>query len=106
MRPAPYQILFCLALATAVCLPVAPAAAQTCTLNMADVSFGTVDLLTGAAYDTAADFTASCQGLPGLTVRVCPNFSAGSGGADPSGQPRYMLSGANQLAYNLFQDSG
>jgi spore coat protein U-like protein len=73
---------------------------------MADVSFGTVDLLTGTAYDTAADFTASCQGLPLLTVRVCPNFSAGSGGADPSGQPRYMESGANTLAYNLFQDAG
>jgi spore coat protein U domain-containing protein, fimbrial subunit CupE1/2/3/6 len=108
MMPAPLhtRILFCLAFAGALGVPMGPASAQTCTLDMADVSFGTVDLLTGTAYDTAADFTASCQGLPNLTVRVCPNFSAGSGGVDPSGQPRYMASGANKLAYNLFQDSG
>jgi spore coat protein U-like protein len=108
MTPAPHRArtLPWLVLAAALAVPAGPAVAQSCTFDMADVSFGTVDLLTGAAYDTAADFTATCQGLPGLTVRVCPNFSAGSGGADPSGQPRHMLSGANKLAYNLFQDSG
>lgn len=97
------QVLFLL---TAVSLAGAgKASAQSCSFSMTDVNFGTVILQSGAAVDTTATLSASCQGAAYGTVRVCVNFGAGSGGAASGGSPRYMLSGANQLSYNLYQDA-
>lgn len=83
------------------------ALAQSCSLSMSNVSFGQVDLTDNTAYDTSANYSASCSGgTPGATLRLCPNLGAGSGGANGANAPRYMVSGANQLGYNLFSDAG
>ena len=81
------------------------AVAQSCSFSMTDVNFGTVNLQSGSPIDTTATFSATCQGLSLTTVRVCASFGAGSGGAAGSGAPRYMLSGANQLSYNVYSDA-
>jgi spore coat protein U-like protein len=81
------------------------AAAQSCSFAMTDANFGTVNLQSGSPIDTTATFSATCQGLASSTVRVCASFGAGSGGAAGTGAPRYMLSGATQLAYNLYSDA-
>ncbi len=81
------------------------ATAQSCSFAMTDVNFGTVTLQSGSPIDTTATFSATCQGLALTTVRVCASFGAGSGGAAGSGAPRYMVSGATQLAYNVYSDA-
>lgn len=92
---------------TALCLQAAaPASAQVCRGAADTINFGTIDLTANIAYDTSASVRVTCSGTAGQTVRVCPNIGAGSGGADNTGDPRYMLNGGNQLNYNLFQDAG
>lgn len=81
------------------------AAAQSCTFTMPDLNFGDIDLTTNVAFTTTASFQASCTGIAGRTVRVCPNFGAGSGGVAAGGNPRYMLSGVNQLSYNIYRNT-
>ena len=79
-------------------------AALSCNFSITDASFGSVDLTANATYDTTATFTANCSGGSGNSVvRVCPNIGAGGGGSG-TGDPRLMLSGGNQLSYNLYQD--
>ena len=39
-----------------------PAMAQTCSFSVADIDFGNVDLTDNSAYDTTANYTASCTG--------------------------------------------
>jgi spore coat protein U-like protein len=86
-------------------LGLAPAAhAQSCTFTMTDLDWGSIDLGSASHFDLTGTFTASCTGLSLLTVRVCPSIAAGSGGADASGNPRYLLQGSQQLSYNLFTD--
>ena len=81
--------------------------AQSCTYSITNINFGNIDVTANSAYTTTGTFTANCSSpllVPG-TMRVCPNINAGTGGSS-SGNPRYLLSGANQLAFNLFQDTG
>lgn len=80
--------------------------AQSCSFSAQPVNFGTIDLTTGTSFDTASNLTVTCSGLPLSTVQVCVSLGAGSGGAGPGLSPRYMASGTNLLAYNLFTDSG
>lgn len=82
-----------------------PAAAQSCTFSMQDIDFGTVNLASNTVYNTTAAFQASCSGIAGRTVRVCPNFGSGSGGVAAGGNPRFMLSGATTLAYNIYRNA-
>lgn len=79
--------------------------AQSCTFTNTGVNFGNVVLL-GGSVTANGTFTATCNGLPALSIRICPNFNAGSGGASTSGNPRYLAQGINRLNYNLFSDSG
>jgi spore coat protein U-like protein len=88
----------------AVSMPT-PAVGLSCTFTITDLNFGTVDLTGNTTYDTTGTFTANCTGGVLLTtVRVCPNINNGSGGTS-TGDPRFMLSGGNQLKYNLYQDA-
>jgi spore coat protein U-like protein len=76
-----------------------------CTFTIGSLNFGTIDLTANTTYDTTSTFSANCTGgVPLTTARVCPNINSGSGGTN-TGDPRFMLNGANQLQYNLFQDA-
>jgi len=81
-----------------------PARAQSCTFSMPSFDFGNIDLTAGTAFDLTADLVATCTGIPFAPIRFCPNLEGGSGGHS-SGAPRHMLSGANQLNYNIFRNS-
>ena len=92
-------------LAALLCCGSPDASAQSCSFSITDVDFGSVDLTQGSAIDVTATFTATCSAKAATTVRVCPNIGNGAGGAAPSGTPRYMLSGGNQLSFSLYQDA-
>ncbi|MGH6859587.1 MAG: Csu type fimbrial protein, partial [Phyllobacterium sp.] len=89
-----------------LCLNVLPAAAfaQTCTFGATNLTFSGSPI-SGAAINGMSTITANCSGLLGLgrKVLVCPNLNEGSGGATAAA--RRMLSGANILNYQLYQDS-
>jgi spore coat protein U-like protein len=80
-----------------------PAVAQTCNFSITNLNFGSIDVTANAAITTTGTYTATCSALLTAT-RTCPSIAAGTGGSS-SGSPRYLLSGANQLSYNLFSDS-
>jgi spore coat protein U-like protein len=84
---------------------VADGHAQSCTFTMPNINFGTIDLTAGVNYSTTVNLTATCTGIAGRIVRICPNFNQGSGGANGSGSARYMLNGANQLVYNIYRNA-
>lgn len=78
---------------------------QVCTINMPNANFGTIDLTAGVNYNTTVNFTASCTGIAGRTVRICPNFNAGTGGVNSTGSVRYLVNGSNQLQYNIYRNN-
>ena len=105
-RSRSYAIAPILALAVLVAFPLPACAALSCTFTITNLNFGTVDLTANATVDTTATFSATCSGgSSGANARICPNINAGSGGVGSGGNPRFMLNGANQLKYNLYQDS-
>jgi spore coat protein U-like protein len=80
-------------------------AALGCTFTITNIAFGNINLLANTNFDTTGTLTANCTGaVANSTTRVCPNLNAGSGGTT-TGNPRFMLNGANQLSYNLYQDA-
>lgn len=76
--------------------------AQTCTVSMTNVAFGTVNVLPGTAVDTTATVTVSCSG-GGQTVRACVNIGCGSACDSTSRQ----MSGptSHTARYDLYSDS-
>lgn len=82
-----------------------PAWSQTCTFTNGGLNWGNINLLSGSAFDLTGTFTANCTGFGGLTVRICPNFNAGTGGVNGTGSERRMLNGVNQLRYNIYQNA-
>ncbi|MFM1816695.1 MAG: hypothetical protein RLZ98_3390, partial [Pseudomonadota bacterium] len=80
--------------------------AQSCSFSMPSFNFGNIDLTQNTTFDLTGTLTVSCTGNPGQTIRYCPNINSGSGGAAGSGDPRFMLNGANQLSYNIYKDAG
>ena len=82
-----------------------PALSQTCTFTNTGLNWGDVNLASGTAFNLTGTFQASCNGIAGRTVRVCPNFNAGTGGASANGNERYMLKGASQLRYNMYSNA-
>src|SRR5450432_2282744 len=81
-----------------------PALAQSCNFTISGLDFGGINLAANAAFTSAATYSASCTGIANTTVRTCPNIDVGSGGST-SGNPRFLLNGASQLNFNLYQDS-
>jgi spore coat protein U-like protein len=79
-------------------------AAVTCTISATPVAFGTYNPLTGAATVSTGSVTASCTLVSGsnTTVSLVSSYSTGSSGTFMN---RSMLSGANQLTYNLYFDA-
>jgi spore coat protein U-like protein len=77
--------------------------AQSCSFTISTLNFGTIDLTANTPFTSTATYSASCTGTANTTVRTCPNIDAGSGGST-SGSPRFLLNGATQLNFNLYQD--
>jgi spore coat protein U-like protein len=96
------------AIAVALCLGLTvaahPASAQTCSFTISSLDFGSINLAANTPFITTATYSASCTGTGNTTVRTCPNVDAGSGGST-SGNPRFLLNGASQLNFNLYQDN-
>lgn len=82
----------------------AGAMAQTCTVSMTAVAFGTVNVLSGAAVDTTSSMTVSCTSGGALGIRLCISIGAGSAGDATSRQ----LTGSTGSSprYDLYSDSG
>lgn len=94
-----------LALLVALCVSAGRAEAQSCTFAMTNVNFGTIDVASNVNFDTTATLNVTCSGIPTRRVRVCPHFGSGSGGVAAGGDPRYMLSGATQMRYNIYRNA-
>lgn len=76
-----------------------------CNFNITNIAFGNINLLANTNFDTTGTLTANCTGgVANSTARICPNLNAGSGGTT-TGNPRFMLNGANQLNYNLYSNA-
>lgn len=81
----------------------AQAQAQSCSMSVQPLSFGTMGTPT-IQRDTTADISLSCSGSAGSTVRVCLAINAGS---FPSfGTTRYMVNGFNWLPYQITTTPG
>lgn len=90
---------------TITCLSAAAVTAQTCNFTASDINFSMVNLLSGSAIDGTGTINITCKNTAGLalTVRICPNIGAGSGGS--SGATRSMINSNNQtLNYQIYQD--
>lgn len=98
------SMLFCLAASTLT--PCGVAQAQvTCSLTFNNLAFPTnMDVLPGAAFDSASSVASSCTGITGSTrVLLCYALNAGS--YPVSGAWRQMGSGANRLLFQAYVDS-
>jgi spore coat protein U-like protein len=76
--------------------------AQTCTVSMTNVAFGTVNVLPGTAVDTTATVTVTCSGGSG-NQRVCVSIGCGSACDSTS---RMMTGPSSSTArYDLYSNS-
>jgi spore coat protein U-like protein len=83
-------------------LSATPASAQSCTVSMTNVAFGTVNVLPGTAVDTTATMAVTCGG-GGATVRACVNITCGSACDSTS---RQMNGPTSRTArYDLYADA-
>src|SRR6266567_2495455 len=86
-----------------IALTASPALAQSCNFTISNLDFGSINLTANTPFTVSATYSASCTGNANTTVRTCPNIDTGSGGSN-SGSPRFLLNGATQLNFNLYQD--
>ncbi|MBX9591376.1 MAG: spore coat U domain-containing protein [Hyphomonadaceae bacterium] len=96
----------CLIAVVLLLVSASPALAQTCNFSIDNLNFGNIDVTANTAFTTSGTYSASCSGILLSAVRTCPNVGPGTSGGDPSGNPRFLKSGAAQLDYNLFSDAG
>jgi spore coat protein U-like protein len=75
--------------------------AQYCAVDVTPINFGTINLVSGAPYDTTATVTITCKGEVKSTLRICSSLGSGSGGT-ATGNPRQMWNGASTLDYSLY----
>src|SRR5579862_6166123 len=78
-------------------LAATPADAQSCTVSMTNVAFGTVNVLPGTAVDTTATMTVTCSG-GGQAVRACVNITCGTACDSTS---RQMTNGTRTSRFDL-----
>jgi spore coat protein U-like protein len=91
------------ALSVGFTIAAGPALAQSCNFTISSLDFGSINLAANTPFTSTASYSASCTGTANTTVRTCPNIDVGSGGST-SGNPRFLLNGATQLNFNLYQD--
>ncbi|MCI0466359.1 MAG: spore coat U domain-containing protein [Beijerinckiaceae bacterium] len=101
------RIWLCLLmLLAAACMAPRAQANPVCSFTISDIHFGNIDLSTNSEFTATGTLTATCfEENTTQTITVCPSIGGGTGGAGSSGTERYMLNGANQLIYNLYQDA-
>lgn len=93
---------------TVVCgglLSNSTAKAQTCSVSIPDVAFGSVDVTANSTSNTSTTVSVTCSAILSVALRVCVNLGPGGGGA-LNASTRYMKSGTNSLTYGLFSDAG
>ncbi|MBS0528354.1 MAG: spore coat protein U domain-containing protein [Proteobacteria bacterium] len=89
-------------ISVALFLGVAPsgeAFAQNCTASVTNMAFGSFNPLTGAK-STTATLSVNCTGTKSKTLRFCVSAA----GTSPTGC-RSMVSGSNQLAFDLYTNA-
>jgi spore coat protein U-like protein len=76
-------------------------AAATCTISAVGPAFGNYDPLSGTATTANGSVLATCNWTGGgsTTVNMVASYGTGNSGSYPN---RFMLSGANQLNYNIY----
>jgi len=80
-----------------------PANAQNCTVTMPAMAFGSVNVLTGAAVNSASTISVSCNGGSAAGQRLCISMGVGSAGDATS---REMTGpAAALLRYDLYTDA-
>jgi len=84
---------------------VATAAAQSCSVTVSALNFGSIDVTQNTTFTTSSTLNISCSGLSSYTVLACIGFGGGTGGINGSGNPRYMSNGANTLSYEIYKDA-
>jgi len=86
------------------CIALPCMAAVTCTVSATTVAFGVYNPLNAAPTVSTSSVTASCTLVSGgnTTVNIVSSYSTGSSGTYAA---RTMMSGANQLSYNLYFDA-
>src|SRR5215470_46736 len=72
------RIRSCGIAAILLALAAAGAQAQTCTVSMTNVAFGTVNVLPGTAVNTTATVTVTCSGGTGGGQVACVSIGCGS----------------------------
>lgn len=89
-------------------LAIPGARADNCVATMTDVDFGVISPIANTDYFARGTLTVTCYWTLGTSAlllpaaNVCVNLGTGSGSG--TGDPRYMLSGARRLGFNLYAD--
>src|SRR5215472_16217515 len=94
--------IFASSLGLLAMLAATQADAQSCTVSLTNVAFGTVDVLPGTAVDTTATVTVACSG-GGSAVTACVSIGCGSACDATSRQTTGPSS--NTARYDLYSDS-
>ena len=81
------------------------ASAQVCNFAITNINFGNINLGPGGTSPTSGTLTATCSGIAGRTITICPNIGDGTGGST-SGSPRLLKNGAASIPYDLLQSNG
>jgi spore coat protein U-like protein len=82
----------------------AGAQAQTCTVSMPAMAFGSVNVLPGTAVDTTTTLTVTCSNGQAVGQRIC--ISIGAGSASDATSRQMTGPGANKARYDLYSNSG
>lgn len=83
-------------------LGAAQAAAQSCSITSANGNYGVVNVLSGGAVETSANFSISCTGTANQTVRLCVEMSPGQTNSNGN---RRLASGNYRLVHELYADA-
>jgi spore coat protein U-like protein len=87
-----------------LCLPGFALAVATCNISTTGPAFGTYDPSSATATTANGSVTATCTWISGgnTTVNLVVIYGPGNAGTYPN---RFMLSGAQQLNYNIYFES-
>ncbi len=98
--------LKCAAATIAFLTTVGSADAQVCSFTNSGLNFGTLTVSSAPNTSSSGTITANCTGTRNSTITICPNIGGGTGGNNATADRRYMILGAEQVEYNLYQTNG
>ena len=98
----PNATLLLIAIAFIALAVSSPALAQSCSVTNASGSYGSINVLSGAAVNTTSTFTVTCSGKKNNTVRLCIEMSAGS---PTDAGKRALSNGAKFLDHEFYSDA-